>query len=81
MKIGGEAEPTALRVQHWQRFAEEIGVKPKLILKRINEMAARVEAQRLQLFQGVFSTYRCDALYRLIQLIGEQTERTRKWVG
>ncbi|WP_281184988.1 type II toxin-antitoxin system HipA family toxin [Trichlorobacter lovleyi] len=81
MKIGGEAEPTALRAQHWQRFAEEIGVKPKLILKRINDMAARVEVQRLQLFKGEFASYRCDALYRLIQLIGEQTERTRKWVG
>lgn len=81
MKIGGEAEPTALRAQHWQLFAEEIGVKPKLILKRINDMAARVEAQRLQLFKGEFAPYRCDALYRLIQLIGEQTERTGKWAG
>ncbi|MCE1227090.1 MAG: type II toxin-antitoxin system HipA family toxin [Geobacteraceae bacterium] len=81
MKIGGEAEPAALRREHWQRFAEEIGVKPKLVLKRINDMAARVEAQRLQLFKGEFAPYRCDALYRLIQLIGEQTERTGKWVG
>ena len=81
MKIGGEAEPAALRLEHWQRFAKEIGVKPRLVLKRINEMTARVEAQRLQLFKGKFAPYRCDALYRLIQLIGEQTERTRKWVG
>lgn len=81
MKIGGEADPTALRTQHWQRFAEEIGVKPKLVLKRISDMALRVEAQRLQLFQGEFARYHCDALYRLIQLIGEQAERVRKWVG
>lgn len=81
MKIGGEADPTALRQEHWQRFAEEIGVKPKLVLKQINDMAARVEAKRLQLFKGEFAPYRCDALYRLIQLIGEQVEWTRKWAG
>lgn len=75
MKIGGAGDPDALQKQHWELFAEEVGIKPRLVLSRIADLAKRIEASRLQLFQGSFAPYKCDALYRLMDFIGGQTER------
>jgi len=76
MRIGGESDPGAIRKEHWIRFAEEIGVKPRLVLIRVVDLAKKIEAIRLRLFKGTFAPYRCDALYRLMELIGGQTEKT-----
>jgi len=72
MKIGGENDPGAIRKKHWELFAEEVGIKPRLVLTRITEVAKRIEDVRLQLFKGTFAPYRCDALYRLMEFIGGQ---------
>lgn len=78
MKIGGVSDPDAVQKRHWEQFAGEIGVKPRLVLLRIAEMAKSIEAARLNLFKGAFAPYACDALYRLMQLVGEQVARARK---
>lgn len=75
MKIGGAGDPDALRKMHWEQFAEEVGVKPRLVLNRIANLAKRIEDARLQLFKSSFAPYRCDALYRLMEFIGGQAER------
>jgi len=76
MKIGGESRPDAVQKKHWEQFAEEIGVKPKLVLARIRELAKRSREVSLQLFKGPFAGLDCDALCRLMELIGEQAEKT-----
>lgn len=76
MKIGGENDPGAIRKKHWEQFAGEVGIKPRLVLIRVAELAKRIEDARLQLFKGAFASYKCDALYRLMELIGEQSEKT-----
>lgn len=76
MKIGGESDPGAIQKKHWEQFAEEAGIKPRLVLTRVADLAKRIEDARLQLFKGAFSPYKCDALYRLMQLMGEQAEKT-----
>lgn len=73
--IGGESDPDALRKKHWEQFAEEIGVKPRLVLTRIIELAKSIDARRLRLFNESFKPHAGDALYRLMQLLGEQTEK------
>ena len=78
MRIGGEGDPAAVRKVHWERFAEEVGIKPRLVLARVAELARRVQAARLPLFKGAFGRYRCDALYRLMELIDAQAERVLK---
>ena len=75
MKIGGENDPDAIQKKHWEQFAEEVGVKPRLVLTRVADLAKRIEDARLPLFKGAFAPYKCDALYRLMQLMGEQTEK------
>jgi serine/threonine-protein kinase HipA len=76
MKIGGESDPDSLQKKHWEQFAAEVGIKPRLVLTRIADLAKRIEASRLQLFKGSFAPYKCDALFRLMEFIGGQAEKT-----
>lgn len=76
MKIGGENDFGAIQKKHWELFAEEVGVKPRLVLTRVADLTQKIEAARLQLFKGVFAPYKCDALYRLMEFVGSQAEKT-----
>ncbi len=73
MKIGGENDPGAIQKKHWELFAEEVGIKPRLVLIRVADQAKRMENARLKLFKGAFAPYKCDALYRLMQLMGSNS--------
>lgn len=76
MKIGGENDPGAIKKRQWELFAEEVGIKPRLVLTRVADLAKRIEATPLHLFKGAFAPYKCDALYRLMELMGQQAEKT-----
>ncbi len=76
MKIGDENDPSALQKKHWELFAEEVGIKPRLVLTRVIDLAQKIQTARLQLFKGAFALYNCDTLYRLIEFMGEQAEKT-----
>jgi len=76
MKIGGENDPGEIQKKHWELFAEEVGIKPRLVLTRVADLAQKIQAARLQLFKGIFAPYKCDALYRLMEFMGEQAEKT-----
>lgn len=43
-KIGGENRPKWLMAHHWQRFAEDVAVKPKFVDKLMAEMIERIES-------------------------------------
>lgn len=81
MKISGVSDPDALQKKQWEQFAEEVGIKPQLVLNRIVNLAKRIEDTRLQLFKGPFTPYRCDALYRLMECIGRQAEKTLRRIS
>ncbi|MFA4935811.1 MAG: type II toxin-antitoxin system HipA family toxin [Candidatus Methanoperedens sp.] len=42
MKVGGENRPEWIQLRHWERFAEEINIKPKLVLKIVESMASNI---------------------------------------
>jgi serine/threonine-protein kinase HipA len=81
MKIGGETNPQMVRAEHWQVFANEVGIKPKLVLTRLRELSRKVEAHRLELFKGAFAPYRCDILHQLMELISDQCGRMQRTLG
>ena len=81
MKIGGICDPDSLQKKHWEQFAEEVGIKPRLVLTRVAELAKRIEDIRLQLFKGPFAQYTCDALYRLMETMGEQAQKTLRKIA
>lgn len=71
MKIGGESDPLAIRWEHWERLAGEASIKPGLVRSRLLAMAKKMRDVRLELFKGAFAPYACDALYRLMEVMGE----------
>lgn len=75
MKIGNESDPEAIRKRQWEQFAEEVGIKPRLVLTRVADLAGKIEQARLQLFKGAFAPYACDALYRLMRFMGQKAEK------
>lgn len=75
MKIGGENDPNLIQKKHWQLFAEEVEIKPHLVLNRVVAMAKQIETKRLKLFNGDFAQDHCDALFRLMQLIAGQNKQ------
>lgn len=81
MKIGWENDPGAIQKKHWEQFADEVGIKPRLVLTRVADFATRIQAVSLQLFKNSFDPYKCDALYRLLQLIGEQSEKALRRIS
>ncbi len=81
MKVGGENNPDAVQKKHWEQLAEEVGVKPGLVLGRAKYLAEKVQEKGLQLFKGSFAPHRCDALDRLMDLIGEQAGKIRRRVS
>ena len=81
MKIGGESDPDLIQKKHWLAFAEEIEIKPHLVLNRVVDIAKRIEANRLKLLKGAFAQDQCDALFRLMQLMAEQSKQAIKRVS
>jgi serine/threonine-protein kinase HipA len=81
MKVAGTSDPDLLQKKQWELFAEEVGIKPRLVLSRVVELAKKIEETRLQLFKGSFAPYTCDALYRLMECIGGQTEKALRKLG
>jgi len=81
MKIGGEIDPRSIRKKQWELFAEEVGVKPKLVLTKLKGLSRQIEAARLPLFKGEFGSFQCDTLYRLMELIAEQCSNAIKYIS
>ncbi|MGD9974772.1 MAG: hypothetical protein AB7S77_17055 [Desulfatirhabdiaceae bacterium] len=42
MRIGGENRPSCIQRRHWERFGDAITIKPGLVIKTLQDMAASV---------------------------------------
>lgn len=60
MRIGGENRPSWIQRRHWERFGEAVAIKPRLVLKTLQDMAASVmpPAQNIAAeFQKIYGTF------------------------
>ena len=60
MRIGGENRPSWIQRRHWERFSEAVAIKPRFVLKTLQDMAASVipPAQKLaDDFQNAYGTF------------------------
>ncbi len=80
MKIGGQDAPNELRLEQWEQLAEDTGIKPALIKKRLGLLVQKLSNARMSLFKDAFAGHRCDALHRLMELMGQQEEIAMKRV-
>ncbi len=75
MKIGGEDRPDWITAQRWEQFAQETGIKFKLVMKRCIEMAdalTRVSVEFASVFQQQMGEN--DQIKKIVKLI-EQRKR------
>ena len=75
MKIGGESDHGAIQRKHWEALAEELNIRPKFVISRVIEIVKKIQAIRLRLFKEFSDSYKCDALYRLNELICDSSDK------
>lgn len=59
MRIGGENRPSWIQQRHWERFSKAVAIKPGLVLKTLQEMAASIMPQAPKIaaeFQTAYGT-------------------------
>jgi serine/threonine-protein kinase HipA len=77
MKIGGEDRPRWIIQRRWQQFADEIGVKYKLVKSKLAAMSQRLPVaaiEEAQVFQQHYGD--CQTLERIIDLIQKRCQKS-----
>ena len=76
MKVGGEARPAWLRRRHWQRFAEEVEIAPRLVFETIAQLAAALPAAATALATEQSAALGpAPVVDRVVELIRDRCER------
>ncbi len=57
MRIGGENRPSWIQRRHWVRFGKAVAIKPRLVLKTLQDMAASVMPPAQKLADELRKTY------------------------
>ncbi len=79
MRLGGENRPKYLRRRHLDRLAEELEVKPGLVLRRIEIVVARVDYAREKARRRLSADFHDRPIIdRIDAVIEERTERLLK---
>jgi serine/threonine-protein kinase HipA len=76
MKIGGENRPSWIHQRHWERFADAVAIKPNLVLKTLQVMAASVMPQAQQLAEAFQKTYGALPIIQKILAVIEKRAKT-----
>lgn len=79
MKIGGEYRPEWVMIRHWERFAGEIGVGAKVVLRMIEQIAKRIvsESEEVRLeFEKKYGA--CDIIDRIMTVIAKRSKAIGK---
>jgi serine/threonine-protein kinase HipA len=57
MRIGGENRPAWIQRKHWERFAEAVAIKPRLVLRTLQEMSISIMPAAQALADDFRKTY------------------------
>ena len=82
MKIGGENRPQWIQRRHWERLAEDIGIRAEFIMRTLHNMSAKI----MQIAQNVAEEQEvkwgpASILIRIQKIISEQVKHTRSVIG
>lgn len=76
MRIGGENRPAWLRRRHWERFAREVEIGPRLVLDTLAEMAATIpEAAAGIAAEQERAWGRAPIVERILEVVVERSRR------
>ena len=79
LDVGGERNPSLIARPHWETLAKQCDIRPRFLVKRVEEMAARLLQATVSsraTFAERFSAY--PALQRIEQIVLKQCERVIK---
>jgi len=78
MKIGGEYRPDWIAARHWERLAEEIGVKTKMLYQTIRKMSEKIVVEAETLKETFVKEYgENDGVNEVLKLIHRRAEKVR----
>lgn len=81
LPVGGQHNPGTLHANHWQDFAAELGIAPKLVSRIIREQAEMLVANLNDWTQAFYrQNGNHPAIERIVQVIRQQTQKAlRAW--
>ena len=77
MRIGGENRPSWIQQRHWARFGEAVAIKPRFVLKTLQEMAASIKPQAQKIadeFQKIYGTF--PVIEKILAIIEKRVKDT-----
>jgi serine/threonine-protein kinase HipA len=78
MSVGGEAEPTALRREHWERLADSTGLGARYVIGAVQEMADRFPEATRSAAAEFRARYGEPALQMILPKIRRQAKRVAR---
>jgi serine/threonine-protein kinase HipA len=75
MRIGGENRPSWIRQKHWEKFGEAVSIKPRLVLKTLQDMTASVTPAAQKLSDEFQQAYGKSAIIEKIRAVIEKRAR------
>lgn len=82
MKIGNENRPLWIQSRHWERLAEEVGIKAKFILQTVKKMAKQIENTAKDLASEQQAKWGPALIVAQIQeIIARQVKHTKSAIG
>lgn len=82
MRIGGERHPEELRRRHWERLAEELEIRPKVLLNELKGLTQEIEKGAALLADGFKGLYDCgDTISAIQEIIRQRSSRAWAMLG
>jgi serine/threonine-protein kinase HipA len=82
MKIGGENRPQWILSRHWERLAEDVGIRAKFILQNVMKMATQIEDAAQKLASEQQKKWGQTSIVAQIQkIIAKQVKHTKSAIG
>ncbi|MFZ3046418.1 MAG: type II toxin-antitoxin system HipA family toxin [Desulfatirhabdiaceae bacterium] len=72
MRIGGENRPSWIQRRHWERFGEAIAIKPGLVIRTLQDMAASVMPTAQKLADDFWKAYESSPIIEKILAVIEK---------
>lgn len=82
MRIGGERHPEELRRSHWERLAEELEIRPKVLLNELEGLTRVIESHAAHLVEEFKGSHDCgETMTGIQEVIRKRSSRAWAMLG
>jgi serine/threonine-protein kinase HipA len=77
MRIGGENRPDWIQPRHWERFSEDVNIRPRLVLQTLTEMGRNLFSQAGDMARDFYDNFGKAAIIgKILEGIKKMASRT-----